>query len=211
MSETQFRGPVWGGSGTPVPFTANLSGAQRVTDAHARYMDAVLGGRVFVAASQALATLQTGLTTAQTGLGLFNPQGSGKRIVLWSASCLNIVAQPTAAAVVGLCAATNLIQAVPTGQSAATVRNALLGASAVSAATALTAGTLAVAPVAVSVLGVSYTGAITVSTGVAPFARDYAGALALEPGAYLGFFISIAPAATSFWGELVWEEVPILA
>lgn len=210
MSDLQRVGPVWGTTGTAPPLTAGLSGGQRISDAHARYMDAVLGGRVFIASNQALATLQTGLTTAQTGLGLFNPQGSGKRLVLWSASCVNIVAQPTAAAVWGLCAATNLIQAVPTGQSLATTRNALLGSAANCIATALVGGTLAVAPVAISVLGVSYTGAITVAAGVAPFSREYAGSIVVEPGAYLGFFGSIAPAATSFWGELVWEEVPIL-
>lgn len=210
MSDVQYRGPLWGSTGTPVPFTGNISGAQRVTDAHARYMDAVLSGRVFIASSQALATLQTGLTTAQTGLGLFNPQGSGKRAVLWYASCVNLVAQPTAGAVWGLCANTSLIQAVPTSQTAATVRNALLGASQNSTISAFTAGTLAAAPVALSVLGASYTGAITVSTGVAPFSREYAGEIAMEPGSYLGFFCSIAPAASSFWGELIWEEVPIL-
>lgn len=210
MSDLQRVGPVFGGTGTAPPFTAGITGAQRTSDAHARYMDAVLSGRVFIAANQALVTLQTGLTTAQTGLGIFNPQASGKRLILWSASCVNAVAQPTSGSVLGLCAATNTIQAVPTSQTAAVVRNALLGASAVSAASAFTAGTLAAAPVAISILGISYTGAITVSTGVAPFYRDYAGAIVVEQGSYLGFFGAVAPAATSFWGELVWEEVPVL-
>ncbi len=210
MSDLQRVGPVIGGTGTAAPFTAGITGGQRTLDAHARYMDAVLQGNVYVACNQAIGTLQTGLTTAQTGLGLFNPQSSGKRLVIWSASCSFTVAQPTTASVYGLCAATNTIQAVPTSQTAAVVRNARLGANAVSAATALTAGTLAVAPVAVSILGVAMTGAITVVTMQPSFTREYAGALIVEPGTYLGFFASVAPAATSFWGELVWEEIPVL-
>jgi hypothetical protein len=195
--------------GTATPFTAGFSGGQRTSDAHARYMDAVLQGNVFVAANQALATLQTGLTTAQTGLGLFNPANSGKRLVIWNASCLLTLAQPTTPSVYGLCAATNVGQAAPTGQTAATVVNARLGANAAPAAKALVAGTLAAAPVAVAVLGLAATGAVTVQIAIPPMAREVAGALIVEPGAYLGFFSSIAPAATSFWGELVWEEIPV--
>jgi hypothetical protein len=211
MSDLQRVGPVFGGTGTAPPFTASITGGQRVNDAHGRYMDAVLSGRVFVASNQTLATLQTGLTTAQTGLGIYNPSTSGKYLVLLQASCVFTIAQPTTASVYGLCANTTTQQAAPTSQTAATVRNALLGSSSASGALALTAGTLAAAPVAVSVLGVAYTGAITVSTGVVPFYREYGGQLIVYPGSYLGFFCSVAPAATSFWGELVWEEIPALA
>lgn len=209
MSDLQRVGAVFGGSGTAPPFTAGFSGGQRVNDAHARYMDAVLSGRCFVACNQAVGTLQTGLTTAQTGLGLFNPQASGKYLVILQASCVFTVAQPTTGSVYGLCAATNTIQAVPTSQTAAVTRNCLLGAAATPVATALTAGTLAAAPVAVSVMGYAATGAITTTNMTAPFYREYAGNLIVAPGSYLGFFSSIAPAATSFWGEIVWEELPL--
>lgn len=177
---------------------------------HTRYMDAALNGRCFVACTQTLATLQTGLTTAQTGLGLYNPTTSGKNLFIWTASCAFTIAQPTASAIYGLCAATNTLQAVPTGQTAATVVNALLGVStATMTAKPLVAGTLAAAPVAISTLGVAFIGATSVVTATAPFWRDYAGGLIVAPGAYVGFFSSVAAAASSFWGELVWEEVSV--
>ena len=210
MSELLVKGPQFGGTGSFNPPTGGVSGGLRTTDAHGRYVDAVLSGRVFVACNQAVGTLQTGLTTAQTGLGLFNPQSSGKRLAILLASCVVTVAQPTTATVMGLCANTNTIQAVPTSQTAAVVRNALLGSNASCTAQAMTAGTLAVAPVAVSTMGTVVTGAITTVSMEAAFFREYAGSLIVEPGVYIGFYTSIAPAATSFWGEIVWEEIPIL-
>ena len=209
MADLRVKGPQFGGTGTFNPSTSGFSGADRVMKAHGDYLDAVLSGRVFVACNQAIGTLQTGLTTAQTGLGIFNPQKSGKRLNILFASCVFTVAQPTTGSVYGLCAATNTIQAVPTSQTAAVVRNALLGANAVPAGSAITAGTLAVAPVAVSVMGFAATGAITTTSVTQPFFREFKGSLVIEEGVYLGFFSSIAPAATSFWGELIWEELPI--
>jgi hypothetical protein len=89
MSDLQLRGPVWGGTGTPSPFSAGVSGAQRVSDAHARYTDAVLAGRVW---SLALALTTTGVAAgnivgaaaaASTQFALWNPANSKVNLVLW--------------------------------------------------------------------------------------------------------------------------------
>jgi hypothetical protein len=202
-------GPLIAGDQTPNPMRLSRDCAQVMQDGHARFQEAVFRGNVYVTANQSLATLQTGLTTAQTGLGIYNPANSGKNLVLWYASCVWTVAQPTASAVVGLLAATNTLQAAPTSQTIATYRNSLLGVGNAPVAIPLVAGTLAAAGVAICVMGVAHTGALTVDTQLQPIQRWFDGSIIVAPGVYLGFFSSIAPAASSFWGEMCWEEIPV--
>lgn len=195
--------------GTITEMRGTKDGSQAVQDSHAKYQEAVYRGNVFIASNQALATLQTGLTTIQTGLGLYNPVQSGKILVIWRASCVFTLAQPTASAVVGLLLATNTLQAAPTSQTVATYRNALAGSNTAPSAIPLVAGTLAAAPVFGPVMGLRNTGAITVDTQPGAIKEWFDGAIQVYPGAYVGFGISIAPAATSFWGDIIWEEIAV--
>src|ERR1700752_4753294 len=88
MSDLQVRGPLFGGTGTPSPFTANITGAQRVADAAARFTDAALGGRLFsggmTLTSISNATFSTGTlgATATPIVGVWNPNNSGKNLVI---------------------------------------------------------------------------------------------------------------------------------
>lgn len=93
MSDLQRVGPVWGGSGTAAPFTAGASGAQRVVDAHGRFMDANLGGRVFsdgiatvLSISNVTFTIGTLGATCTPIAGLWNPATSPVNAVLLQAT-----------------------------------------------------------------------------------------------------------------------------
>lgn len=75
-------GADFGGAGTFKPFTATISGAQRVSDTHARYMDAVLAGRVFSqAVTGGAATAYTGGAGGTPLIAVHNPVGSNKYLV----------------------------------------------------------------------------------------------------------------------------------
>src|SRR3954469_21105659 len=92
-------GPDWGGSGTFKPFTAGFSGAQRVADAHARYMQAVLEGRVFISDSDSVTLAAANATKSAMGTakfinGFLNPAGSGKNVALWKTVIATVSGTP---------------------------------------------------------------------------------------------------------------------
>src|SRR5256885_673401 len=101
MSDLQKVGPDYGGTGTFKPLTADISGAQRVQDAHARYFETTSRGNVFTAANSAVQALSLNSLTA-TGLILSNPVGSGKNFVIIDVT-VSIAAAVTAVADVILC------------------------------------------------------------------------------------------------------------
>ncbi|MEO6293047.1 MAG: hypothetical protein ABIO88_10565, partial [Burkholderiaceae bacterium] len=72
MSDLQKVGPDFGNLGTFKPFTANISGGQRVADAHGRYLTAALEGRLFSASNVAAQAVSVALATTYTGLCLSN-------------------------------------------------------------------------------------------------------------------------------------------
>src|SRR5437867_8535125 len=82
MSDLQRVGPVFGGTGTAVPFTADITGGQRLQQAHALFFDAVMRGNCFYASMAAGAALGTALTATAVTLTIYNPLGSGIYVVL---------------------------------------------------------------------------------------------------------------------------------
>src|ERR1051326_7041594 len=91
MSDLQVRGPLYGGTGTPSPFTADITGAQRTTDAHARFQEAALRGFLFSAGMTLTAINNATFTTGTLGatctpiIGIWNPMNSGKNAVILQA------------------------------------------------------------------------------------------------------------------------------
>ena len=55
MSDLMKVGPNYGGTGVATPYTAGFSGQQRVSDAHGRYLQAVMENRAFYMSGAALA------------------------------------------------------------------------------------------------------------------------------------------------------------
>jgi hypothetical protein len=200
-------GPVFAGDGSTIVQRSGRTGATVVADAHARFTEAVQRGNCYFVANQTGVTTQAGLSATTPVLTLFNPKGNNKNLVIMYAGATFTVAF-AAASVIWLAANTNIAAADVTG-TAATVRNALIGNAANPSGTALTAATLPAAPVAVSILGVGLTGAITTIPSLPAYGRVYDGSLIVAPGGALSFQTSTASGASATFAELAWEEVPI--
>lgn len=179
-----------------------------VTDfAHGMNFEAASRGAMFIASNQTGVTTQAGLSATTPALTLFNPKSSGVNAVLIYAGCVTSVAN-AAASVIWLAANTNIAAADVTG-TAATVRSTLLGNGKNASCSALTAATLPAAPVAIAQLGVGLTGAITTIPSMGAIGRYFDGAIVLAPGSAISFQTSTASGASAFFGEIIWEEVPI--
>jgi hypothetical protein len=211
MSDLQVRGPLYGGTGTPSPFTADFSGAQRTADAHGRYLDAVTRGNMYGACQFAGTTIPAGLSASPTTLTLYNPAGSGKNAVILFASVTFLVAF-AAASIIALAVSPTSQQAAVSGTAVVPI-NLLVGSQGQAVVKAFTTATLPSAPAAgstVAIMGAGLTGAITTTPAAVVMSREFAGSLVLAPGTALSFQASTASGASGAAAEFIWEEVPVL-
>ncbi len=109
-------------------------------DAHARFQEAVLNGKVFIGSNPAgtPVTTQAGLSVTTPALTLFNPFASTVNLVLWTVTC-NITTP--AAAALELAYTFPLLAGVPTAPltlTNANITNAILGLGTPGQATAIT-------------------------------------------------------------------------
>lgn len=226
MSDLMKVGADWGGAGTFKPFTSGLSGAQRISDAHARFMEASITGRVFSAGMTLTSISNATFTTGTLGstctpiIGLWNPTGSGKNIVVWQARLqLVSTALSTPTGPGGLVWATSVNQsAISTGITPLS-RLSLTASGAVAkgfANTALTglSGSLTVQEASgFSTFPLNATAAETAAgfLPAAPGGIDHIdGAFILQPGAVLALLGTTTPVAISATSSILWEEVPSL-
>lgn len=226
MSDLQVRGPLWGTSGSPAPFTSMPSGAQRISDAHGRFLDAALGGRLFsvgmTLTSISNATFTTGTLTATCTpiIGLWNPVGSGKYLVVLQARLqLVTTALSTPTGPGGIVWATSTNQsAISTG---ITPLNRLSLAASGSIAkgyanTALTglSGSLTVQESSgFTTYPLNATAAET-AAGFMPAAPggidNIDGGFIIPPGGVIALLGTTTPVAISAASSILWEEVAIL-
>lgn len=183
------------------------NGSTVVQGGGAYFQEAVRNGSVFAVANQSGVTSQAGLSATTPVLTLANPVGSGVNCVLWYASATFSVAFAAAAAVF-TAVGTNLAAAAVTGTLTTAHRNLLLGGGQ-PAVTPLLAATLPAAPVAIDILGMGLTGAITTIPQLQCLERWYNGAIILQPGANLSIQTSTASGASGMFCSYIWEEVPV--
>lgn len=183
------------------------NGSLAVMGGGAYFQEAVRNGSVFSVCNQAGITSQAGLSATTPALTLANPVGSGVNCVLWYAGATFSVAFAAASAVF-VAVGTNLAAAAVTGTLTTAHRNMMLGGGN-PAVTPLLAATLPAAPVAVSLLGMGLTGAITTVPQIQTLERWFNGAIILQPGANLSIQTSTASGATATFCEYIWEEVPV--
>ena len=172
----------------------------------ARYQQAVESGNVFGVANQAGVTSQAGLSATTPVLTLYNPLGSGKNAVLWYTGCTFLVAFAAASAIF-VAVGSTVQSAAVTGTLTTAHRNMKVGSTHNPACRPLLAATLPEAPVAVGLLGVGLTGAITTIPAGLPIGRWYDGGLILKPGTNLSIQTSTACGASGMLCEYIWEEV----
>lgn len=198
-------GPQFLGDGTLANPRLTKQGAIVVQDSFA---EAVERGRCFGVASQAGVTSQAGLSATTPVLTLYNPIGSGVRGRLWMASAQFQVAF-AAAASVWLAAGSDTSTSAVTGTLTTAHRNLKLGGvlSQGNKIVPLLAATLPAAPVAIDLLGVGLTGAITTVPALSPMVKWYGGAVLIEPGTNLSIQTSTASGASSTLCAYFWEEV----
>lgn len=207
MSDLMIRGPVFGATGSPSPFTATIDGAQRVQDAHGRYAEASTRGTVFSGAIVGQVTT-VGLATTYTGLCLSNPVGSRVLLSINKVGYAFIVAF-AAGSVIGLMTgynqATNVTHTTPV-----TPRSQYFTSAGGGFGLLDSAATLPTAPTLNQILASGLTGAITTTPFVPGGLVDLEGSITLPPGAYCAIYTSTVSGAAAGAFSFQWEELSIL-
>jgi hypothetical protein len=196
-------GPSVNQDGSNPDTRSGRSGELMVGDAHAKYQEAVFRGNVFLGSDLGgtAVTTQAGLSATTPALTLYNPIGSGKNLVLLSATA-DFTAAPAAAC--GLMLAYNLASAAaPTMTTAATVTNALLGNTSVGVASCARVSTLAAAPLFLRAMG-GTTGAAAI--GGVQIIDHIDGEIIVGPGVAVSIQ---ATSAGAIIASITWEEVSI--
>lgn len=196
---------MFGSRGSSNPLTSGISGATRVNDAHGRYMDAALSGRLYTAHNTAAQAVSVALTTTYTGLCISNPAGSKYNLVLLGCnyalsvapvaiSSLHLIAGYSAASVVTHTAAL----------AAPGIQSAIINGASDATAKADTQATI-VNPYYLMGMGSGFTaGALYATT---PNWIDLGGSIIVPPGGWVAW--GALTAVTGF-GSFMWEEVPIV-
>lgn len=200
-------GSDWGAAGAFKPFTSGISGAQRVTDAHGRYMDAVMAGRVWVLSVVAgAATAYAGGAAGTPLLAVHNPANSQKYLSILGVSFGSVVAASAAGTVaLRVYAGASVI---PTG-TVTNPRNMLTqvasGATGVGFSNTALTGSTALSHVATLN---SYYWATAAAAWAAPAFFDIGGVLVIPPGNQVAVGGSAALTSATYDASVIWEELP---
>jgi len=162
--------------------------------------DAAINGRLFVAANQTATTTNTSLGTAFAGLGICNPTGSGKLVIVHQFGYA-VTGAITDEALLALATTTD------SGMTAADIapRCARYGYR-TSVCTARASGTIA-APVIERVISQLVSGADTVSYGgMVPNVVNLRGSIVLAPGRTLVTDTTV-PVGAVMQFSFCWEEI----
>lgn len=186
-------------TGTNVPAEADQL-RQLITLAQGgRLQRAAEEGRLFCVANQAAVAVTANLATTWTGLGVANPAGSSKNLIIhefgWSTDVVN-----PAEGVVGLMTTTAVGMA-----AALTARSCFFGTG-TSVAYCDDGATLTTAPVLERVCGSTMEGAISTQVQVGPVIVDLKGGIILAPNRSVLTYHSIGGTASLIF-HFVWEEV----
>lgn len=203
-------GPSLQADGCESQARGTKTGELCVAVVHGRYYESVSRGTCW------LATTGTGGVAPGTSIGttpaflLYNPRGSGKRLVIQRVVA-SYISGSLGAGTLFYCVNTNTYAAAPTGGSSLTPVNLDIGSNLPCVAVANTGGTLPATPTVLRPF-CSLT-ALTASTAVAPFQteEEVDGEIVLEPGTALSLQAVAASGSTPLIAIAVsWEEVPIV-
>jgi hypothetical protein len=185
-------------TGGMIPFELDAFRQLLVKASGGSLSEAALAGRLFCVSNQAKVAVTAGLATTWTGLGIANPAGSGKVIIVhefaWSTDVVN-----PAEGVVGLMTSTD------SGFAAAIAARCCRNAKRTSRAYCDDGATIAT-PVLERVCGSTMEGAITTIPQLAANIVDLKGGIILDPGRSLLTYHSIGGTASMIF-SFVWEEV----
>lgn len=223
MSDLQIRGPLWGATGAPVPFTAMFSGSQRVSDSHGRFLDAALGGRLFSIGSGATALSANTVSLASTGtpiVGLYNPIGSNVNVSILQIAAqvyINTLTTPVGCGpLVIACGITTV--AITTGSTPINRKTLGSGGSAVKgfpggvALTGLTPNLTICEGSDIAAMPVITHGTVTAVTTqyTSGGVQNFDGSLIIPPGGVIALLNTTSTTNVSVASRMLWEEIPIL-
>ena len=164
-----------------------------------KYADAAMAGRLFYAANQTPVATSTTLNTTFTGLGICNPTGSGKVLIIHE---FGYALDQACAGELVLALATT----TDSGFEASIVPQCCRYGAAVSVAIA-DAGATIVAPVIIKIIGSLGQGADTTQFMPPATIIDLNGSIILDPGRSLVTDTTVATGATSIQFSFMWEEI----
>ena len=211
MSDLMKVGADWGAAGSFKPLTSTISGAQRTSDAHGRYLDAVLANRVFfMSLSAATPTAYVGAAAGTPLLAIHNPANSNK---VFAVMMVGYAArgQVTAAGTTAL-VLWGGPSVLPTGtvtQPKSALSQAQGGSAIGFSNTALT-GSTALA-VALPLNAFHLIGATPVSESNLLSLYDVAGLVLATPGNQIAIGVTTVPTGLTCDLAMYWEEMPYLA
>ncbi len=189
-----------------------------VQQAHGKYKEATVRGNMYSGCTITARSLGTALSTT-AALTLYNPIGSGKRLILKKVALSAGTSGTTGAGSVHHCGYTlngptaTQSGTVPTGTSRTPANLDLGGGPNASVAVLLENATLAAAPVALYPLA-NLNDAVQATTAgaLSQVYEDIDGSIVLEPGGgYCVQAISAGSSSPLFQMGLMWEEEPIAA
>lgn len=188
--------------GTNQPILGGKSGEQIFTELHGKFYTSTYRGRTFLGATAAAGTtIPISSTTAPT-FTLFNPLGSGVNVELVAAD-IGITNATTVVSPILLGIISGLLLA-PTGLTALTPINALVGNGAVPQAKLYSAATLAAAATFFYPLF-----SVSAASGAFPLLHyDFDGKIILAPGS-LCFLAGTAAQTSATSNGVTWSEYPV--
>ncbi len=187
-------------SGSSGPVRLDADGALIARLSAGKYRDAALAGRLFSVANQAAVATTAALATTWTGLGISNPTGSGKNIILHEFGWALSVVGPDDG-VVGLMTSTD------TGFAAALTAKAAKSGSGTSIAFCDDGATIST-PILERICGAIGTGATTTQISVPQSIYQVDGSIILPPGRSVMTYTTTATTAAAVFFFL-WEEVNV--
>jgi hypothetical protein len=201
-AELQIKAPIVG-SGT-VTARGSKDGHVLVHDAHSKYLQAVLDGRVWNGANDSATPVTThvGLSVTTPAFVLYNPASSGVilSLIQFGFACTTA---PGAGVAVAMLATNLATAAAPSTVTLAPIYNTLTGATAGSMGQPYAICTLPTAPIARFYMPVSLA-----TTSLVPATTDYNldGKFNIPPGVAMSFQATIAIAVVC---HCIWEEIPL--
>ena len=209
MSDLQVRGPLWGGTGTPSPFTSTFSGAQRVSDAHGRYLDAVLAGRVYFLSAAAVAgTAYVGAAAGTPLLAIHNPAASGKTCGILAVGFAQR-ATATAAGTTGLVLWSG-VSVLPTGTQTTPTSALSLAATGATAKGFSNAALTGSTALTIAMPLHTHYWATAAAAFSAPSWFDVGGLIVAVPGNQIALGLTVIPTSVTVDVAMYWEEIPAL-
>lgn len=211
MSDLQRVGPVIGGLGTPVPFTSDKSGAQRCTDAHGRYQEAVLNGNAYMLQTKsATVTATTDIsplpaTTGRALIGIFNPLTSGVIASILKAGFATVSGTPGGPFYIDI-----LPAALATLSPGTVPTNLFTLAAGGSRMVGISAAVPAQTAVARMLRPLGGPAAVAAGAGLYHADEEIAGLIQVPPGALLVITAHAVGTSHVVSLYLAWEEIPVV-